>query len=363
MIANTALHIQTGAAAARRIEREGLLPDHVSHLLAAAGGPKWLVLNRLDRFLFGEWFTARKKPLIGVGSSIGSWRLACAAQRDPLAAIQRFEDAYIAQRYGPKPSPEEISAEAERILGILLGANGVTEILNHPWLRLNIVTARCQGWCGSHHSALLKLGLLGATLDNLQGRQHLGRRFQRVIFHSPQSPPVQLRPDAFNTVYVTLNEQNLVPALLASASIPLVMAGVRDIPGAPPGLYRDGGMIDYHMDLDLRADNDNPIGIVFQPHFSARVIPGWLDKFMPWRKPLHFAPKLLVAPSAALIAKLPGAHVPDRHDFARYAPHDEDRFRAWRTVLDLSEQFVEEFRRYVTPQPRTRRVIEDSDTN
>ncbi len=36
-----------------------------------------------------------------------------------------------------------------------------------------------------------------------------------------------------------------LPWLIASASIPGVMAAIRDIPDAPQGSYRDGGLIDY----------------------------------------------------------------------------------------------------------------------
>ena len=43
--------------------------------------------------------------------------------------------------------------------------------------------------------------------------------------------------------------EHLLSALHASGSIPFVLTGERDIPGAPPGQYWDGGIIDYHFDL------------------------------------------------------------------------------------------------------------------
>ena len=69
--------------------------------------------------------------------------------------------------------------------------------------------------------------LCGCTLGNWWGRCE-----------------VPVRP----TVHRTLTPDNLRAALLASGSIPLLMEGVR-IPGAP-GVYRDGGSADYHLDLD-----------------------------------------------------------------------------------------------------------------
>ncbi|HXG28136.1 MAG TPA: patatin-like phospholipase family protein, partial [Nevskiales bacterium] len=334
-----ALSIKAGAAARRLIEREGFSPDLITHLGAAAGGPKWLILDRLDRALFGEWFKARRKPLVAVGASIGSWRLACAAQRDPIAAIERFEAAYLDQRYGPKPSAQDVSAAAQRILDVLLGEHGVTEILAHPWLRLNIVAARCRAGIGSENSLRQKAGLLGALLANLVHRRALGAFFERTLLHSPQSAPVALKPDGFTTHVAPLTCGNLVPALMASASIPMVMTPVRDIPGAPPGAYLDGGMVDYHMDLPLAEPN----GILFLPHFGETVTTGWLDKFLPWRKPRNLDHTLLIAPSAAFIERLPQKRIPDRHDFYRYAGHDDERIRDWRACVVAGQQLADEW--------------------
>ena len=58
----------------------------------------------------------------------------------------------------------------------------------------------------------------------------------------------------------------------------MVMEGVRDIPGAGPGTC-DGGLLDYHLDLPYSGD-----GVVLYPHFTDKVIPGWFDKGLPWRR-------------------------------------------------------------------------------
>jgi hypothetical protein len=85
--------------------------------------------------------------------------------------------------------------------------------------------------------------------DNLIGRRHLHRHFERVILHDArQAPPLAALTD-FPSRYLHLDGGNLRQALLASGSIPMVMEGVRDLPGAGPGTYRDGGLLDYHLDL------------------------------------------------------------------------------------------------------------------
>ncbi len=332
------LVIKAGPLAYESIRREGLKPDMVSHIVGAAGGPKWLVLNRLDRYFFSEWFRGRSTPLIAAGSSAGAWRMACAAQRDPLAAIQRFEDAYIEQRYGPKPSPAEISVEARKILERILGANGAREIIDHPWLRLQIITARAAFGTGSASPMLQKAALLGAILANTVHRRLLSLFFERVVFHAPPEPLLGFKADGFRTQHVALTEANLMHALLASGSIPMVMEAVRGLDGVA-GALLDGGMVDYHMDLPLHE----PQGLVLLAHFSERVTPGWLDKFLPWRKPRNLDHTVLIAPSRELVARLPNGKIPDRNDFYLYTGRDDERIRDWRRVVSECQRLADEF--------------------
>ena len=138
-----------GKKAYEKIRRYGLSAEDVQVMAGAAGGPKWLVLNRLDRAIFGNWLAARKDPLFLVGASIGAWRFAAACQKDPVAAIARFEKAYMQQAYPDNPPPEIIDAELERILDELLGRDGPEQILSNPAFRLSILAVRCRKMTGT----------------------------------------------------------------------------------------------------------------------------------------------------------------------------------------------------------------------
>lgn len=129
-------------------------------------------------------------------------------------------------------------------------------------------------------------------------------------------------------------------ALLASASIPMVMSGVVNIPGAPAGLYRDGGLLDYHLDLPYQQP-----GVVLYPHFTDRIIPGWFDKPLPWRKSnaSHVQDVLLVSPSADYLASLPNGKLPDRRDFEKYLGDDVGREKSWRRAIAESERLGDDF--------------------
>lgn len=338
------LTLRAGPAALAILRDRGLRPDDVDILPGASGGAKWIALAGLDRYLFGEFFQApRTRPLYCIGSSIGSWRMACLAQRDPVAALERGHHAYIyEQRYTPKPSPREVSAVLTRCLDLLLGTTGVDEILAHPWARLHIITSEGRGFAASERRALHAIGFGLAAAMNAVGRRTLAAHLRRVIFHAcDDATPFRALSD-LPTRHAALTRENLRAALLASGSIPLLMEGVR-VPGAS-GLHWDGGVLDYHLDLDFGAGD----GIVLYPHFFARVVPGWFDRSLSWRvaSGTNFQRALLIAPSDAFVASLPGAKIPNRADF--YSLTESERMRRWQTVLDASQALGDELRELVT---------------
>lgn len=333
-----ALQLLAGPKALAMIRERGLSSTDVDVMAGASGGPKWLVLAGLDRVVFGEFFDAeREQPLHLIGSSIGSWRMACFAQRDPVAAIERFETAYIDQRYTREPPPSEVSRVSAALLDVVLGESGDRDILEHPYARLHIITARSRGLASSEHKPLQLAGLALAAMTNAVSRRALRTHFQRVIFDVGDAGPFR-ELGGFSTRHVPLTRENLRHALIASGSIPLVLDGVH-VPGAPAGVYRDGGVIDYHPDFDFGVRD----GLVLYPHFYPHITPGWFDKGLPWRGPRaeNFARVLLLAPSAEFVATLPGGRIPDRKDFYTHA--EAERIRIWRAVCEASARLGDEF--------------------
>lgn len=328
-----------GTNAYHKIKEAGLAPDDVKVIAGAAGGPKWLILKELDRVLFSSWFKDRKAPLFLIGSSSGAWRFACASQADPMAAVGRFEQSYIAQYYRAKPGPEDISREGARIMNQVLGQSGVSEILTHPYLRLNIMTVRCKGPGASDQRLIEGLGMGMAAVCNLIHRRGLKLFFERALFYDARDIPPFFDMNEFPIHRVALNEKNLSSALMASGSIPMVMSGVKDIPGAAAGTYRDGGITDYHIDIPFVRDD----GIVLFPHYTNRIIPGWLDKKLFWRKPKYAENVLQICPSETFLKRLPYRKIPDRTDFQRFKGQDNERIAYWKTAVKLSRILADEF--------------------
>ena len=69
-----ALQVFAGPVAKARLAERGLRAEDVGLMPAAAGGPKGLILNGLDRFVFGDWLPQSRQTVHLVGASIGAWR-------------------------------------------------------------------------------------------------------------------------------------------------------------------------------------------------------------------------------------------------------------------------------------------------
>lgn len=335
-----ALHIYAGPKALAHIEANGLKPQHISVIPAAAGGPKGLILGPLDRFLFGEWLPQSKQPIDLVGASIGAWRMATACLDNPLKGLERLSHDYIHQEYkasaGEKrPSAQQVSDDFSQTLHKFYGGR-IGEVLNHPRYRLHVVTSRGKHILHHEHPLLTPLGYAGAYLCNAITRKAMGAWLERVVFSSRGELPFETSD--FATQHMTLNEGNFMAALQASCSIPFVLQAVHDIPDAPTGAYWDGGITDYHLHLNYK-------GLVLYPHFQQAVVPGWLDKALKWRhKSTAFLDNTIVlAPNPAWVKTLPNGKLPDRSDFVSYAADFEGRVKAWQTAVQASEQLADEF--------------------
>lgn len=344
-----ALRLYAGPAALAHLRRQGLQPDDVRVVPGAAGGPKGLILGPLDRFLFGDWLDRGRGPVDLVGASIGAWRMATACLDDPAAAFARLEHDYIHQRYelppGQKrPSARHVSERFGENLKAFYGGR-IGEVLRHPRYRLHVLTSRGRHLLAREHALRTPLGYLGAFMSNAVHRKAMGAWLERVVF-STAGAALPFATHDYPTREVSLSEANFQAALQASCSIPFVLESVTRIAGAPPGAYWDGGITDYHLHLDYRGLGS---GLVLYPHFQRAVVPGWLDKALPWRhRPSAFLDRMLVlAPDPAWVATLPHGKLPDRTDFTRYGNQHGQRIQAWSRAVAQSHQLAEEFQQWL----------------
>ncbi len=358
MAATPALRLYAGPRARAHIAQHGLSPQDIGVVPGAAGGPTGLVLGPLDQFIFGDWLPRSTQPVDLVGASIGAWRLATACLPDTVAAFERLSHDYIHQSYEIPPGRRAPTADhvSERFGEGLRGFYGgrVSEVLTHPRYRLHVVAARGRHMLRREHPVFTPLGYLGAFLSNAVHRRALGGWLERVVFSAGQGP-LPFATGDFATRRVALTADNFFHAVQASCSIPFALRAVRDIPGALPGAYWDGGLTDYHLHLDYRAPRPGQgAGIVLYPHFQKAVVPGWLDKGLRWRhgSTPFLENMLVIAPDPAWVAGLPNGKLPDRTDFTRYGADVAARARTWNAAVAASRQLADEFAQWLhRPDP------------
>jgi hypothetical protein len=339
-----ALQIHAGATALKHLRERGLQPADVRLIPAAAGGAKGLILNGLDRFIFGDWQSGTTQPVHLLGASIGAWRMATACLDDPAAELARMAQDYIHQRYDHAPGKAPAPRHVSQVFGAKLQerfAGREAEVLGHARYRLHVFTSRGRHLLQRQGRLRMPLGYMGAFLTNTVSRKAMGNWLERVVF-SDLREPLPLALHDYRTHQVPLNAMNLQPSILASCSIPFWLDAVHDIPGALRGAYWDGGITDYHLHLDYGSMHD---GLALYPHFQKTVIPGWLDKALKHRHraTAHLDKVVLLSPRPQWIATLPNGKLPDRGDFKAYGDDAAGRISAWSRALAESQRLADEF--------------------
>lgn len=351
------LDIYAGSTALRTLQQSGFDQSAFSTLLGASGGPKWFVLFGLDKYLMTDFFRHRTTPLFMLGSSVGSFRAACFAQRQPVAAIERLAKRYIETTYGSKyVSPREVTESVRDIVDAILEDDGVSNILDNPIFKAHFIVSRAKGLVASEYRLLQGLGLLRSSRINKRSRSRLQQQYDRILFQPSNSSLTIEDPYGIPTQSVALTATNTAEAILASGSLPIIMQGVKDIDGAPPGRYRDGGIVDYHFDIKVNGtanNNDtkhdgnnnnrvNDASLLLYPHFSASLRAGWFDKKLTRLvNPQHYERVVLLCPSAEFINSLPYGKIPDRADFSNLG--SDERMKFWWQAAHHSENLATEF--------------------
>lgn len=336
------LDIYAGQSALETIQKEGFKQELFTSFLGASGGPKWFCLFELDKYIFGTFFKERTSELNLIGSSAGAFRAACFAQNDPVAAITRLAESYSETVYSNNAKPKEITVKAKNLLDYVLGDNGIDEIITNKIFKTHLLVNKTNGFVGSENKIAQLFGLTKSIILNRMDRKLLQSQYERFVFKSPSSHLIIDDYCNFKTQYADLTSSNLKEALLASGSIPIVMEGIKNIAGVPEGMYRDGGIIDYHFDFKLK-NND---GLILYPHFNSEPKAGWFDKNLKRRvKTENYDNVVMLVPSTKFIDSLPYSKIPDRTDFTKMS--SAQRIKYWKTVLSETEKTSDYFNEFL----------------
>lgn len=335
------LRIKAGKKAYEIIKDGGFSFDAVSAYYGAAVGPRWLIASGFDLTLLTQGLLGRTKAVNLIGSSAGAWRFAAWLQPQAADCYRKLIDVYINIDYTRKDTPATILKKFTQIMNEYIEDDALPFALVNKRYRLSVITARARGLVASEKILLQKSALAVCYILNFFSRNNLYAFADRVVFYNGSKPPAFCFQPEFRGRYVRINEVNFKYAVMASGAIPLVVAGVKNIFGAPRGVYRDGGLIDYHLSHQFAA-KENDLVLFF--HHQERIIPGWLDKNnkrVPDDQTLSNV--VMVFPSQSFIEKLPGEKVPDRDDVLTYIDNSKQRIENWNKAVELSAPLGEDF--------------------
>lgn len=335
------ISVLAGKNAISTIRDEGLDLSKVKIIAGASGSAKFLVLTSIDRVLV-SMMKKIEHDIYLTGTSIGAFRMAAFCCKDPLSALDILEKGYIEQRFTRRPTKQEVIFEAEKIINAYIKDEEIDDLLGHPVFKISFLSNQCRGVTRSEFNPLLLSSLGMAAIMNYISRRTLGLFFKRALFCNTEFLPPFSAMDQFPMEIYNLNRSNFKQALLSSGSVPVVMQGISDIKGVP-GVFRDGGIIDYHLDIPFLPEKDTDHLVLF-PHFFETITPGWFDKKLN-RQPDERNMKnvVLIAPSRKFVQNLPFQKIPDRQDFVTFHGNDKERLSYWYKVIDLNRQLGDEF--------------------
>ena len=336
------LRFKAGPGILPIIRDEGLKPERVRVFAGPAGGPKWFVSVGFDKAIIKSKFLEKSslQRVLLAGASAGAWRCLAMACEDPLSAYEKLRVAYSRNIFTSRDNPGTVSDKIRENVRAFINEKDIAHILNHSKFDLAIHVVRSKNLAASENQKVEGLALLMSAGINVIQSSLMSVFYERAIFHTPKIKPGFVSK-GYKGILARINEKNIEQVALATGSLPYLIKGVAGIFGAPEGVYRDGGLINYQLNQDYSPGD----GLTLFFHYQERITPGWFDKRLPWRKP---SAKILdrvlqIYPEESFKEILPGRKIPDRNDFMTFVDNPSERIRRWDEVCKKSEILADEF--------------------
>ncbi len=340
-----ALQILAGPRARSHLRERGLQPADVGVVPAAAGGPKGLALNALDRFICGHWLSGAVRPVHLMGASIGAWRMAAACLPDADAALRDLAEDYITQDYPRLPGKAPKARDLSRVFGATIEArlgSRAAQILAHRRFRLHVITSRGRHLMRRERRIVTPLGYLGAFAANAVSRRAMGGWLARGMFSDPREPlPFALHD--YRTHPVALDAANLAPSVLASCSIPVLARRRARHPRR--AAWRLLGWLHHRLPPPpgLRPDARVPGAVSALPSHRGAGLARQDAQAPPCRDGAPVQRGAAGARPAVGTRRVPHAKLPDHGDFKAYGERSAERQRDWRRAVAECQRPADEF--------------------
>ena len=294
-----------------------------------------------EKWLCGASFAAlRFVALLATISSRESKRSTCSNRlnyTDEL--IREFAD----MRYREGDTAETLKPMMERIFQLITPTRLLSKMLNHPSVHLVIFVAALKPHHRHYSDTRLKGLLVYLAARRAVQEAGLHSVVEQLCFYTGPNPPDFLHCHTSKRLnrrirFVRLTQDNIHQVLHATTCIPFVQERCEYIEGVGHGLFMDGAIASFMLNVEL-AEIEKP-AILLGDLPNGKVYPTAFDYYFPWRKPpvSYFRNCSVVCPTPQFVEALPDKNAPTVRDWFKkeYIDRPELRIQKWALAYRLS---------------------------
>eukprot|EP00698_Gefionella_okellyi_P006854 TRINITY_DN1650_c0_g1_i1.p1 TRINITY_DN1650_c0_g1~~TRINITY_DN1650_c0_g1_i1.p1 ORF type:complete len:348 (-),score=61.93 TRINITY_DN1650_c0_g1_i1:98-1141(-) len=316
-------------------EREALRNlglDYFDIFFSPAAGPRYFVTAGFERVFLRTPITTPKYFVAASSGALRFTSLLC-SKYTGVDLFAKFEHELCKFSISYKDTPQQLATKLRELFSGYTH-DLVEQLLNDSQHRVCIFVSQVHDWIATtpRMGAAFAASLLGNFAHS--GAQNL--LYRRLCFYTGDKPPNTVI-DSTKVEFYPLTHENFHTVLVASAAIPFRVASPRHMPGVGDGVFVDGGLGDYMMNVQVRKN------ALLLSHTS-RVYRTWMDTLVPYRKlpDDDFEYVSVLHPRKEFVGSLADKRIPSRMDWDRYANRPELRYKLWQDCIQRS---VEHFPR------------------
>ncbi|KNC99759.1 uncharacterized protein SPPG_09257 [Spizellomyces punctatus DAOM BR117] len=262
--------------------------DYFSIYIAPASGPSGLTTTGFEsriKNLYAKSKLSGTKWL--VGSSTGAMRFMAligslvSTERNLTEELMKH---YCWMQYNAGDTPQILRPMMDQLYRLVAPPDLMSDILTHPQFRLAIIVSNIRDSYQQLPDWALRAVLGCYAVGNLVNERALTGLCERIVFYSGDEVPKFLA-NGFggenNTRFVKLVKENVYEVLHGTTCIPFVQERCESIPGAGEGLYLDGALTDYMLNVQFTDPSHRALLLSDQP--TSNVYPTALDAMFRWR--------------------------------------------------------------------------------
>ncbi|KAJ3098483.1 hypothetical protein HDU97_003982 [Phlyctochytrium planicorne] len=320
--------------------------DYFRIFFGPASGPRCFATVGFEahmKDLVARGLISSPKWLVGASTSALRFMALLSSLANGKDVTSELKEMYCEMYYKTGDTPQVLRPMMEKCYRICAPEDALEKALSNPMFKIAILVANISPRYRNLSDWQLKSILVYYGLKNLVSPKYLSGLVSRICFYSGDEVPYFLAnglggPNSIQ--FVKLTQKNVYAVLHATTCIPFIQERCTFIPDFGEGLFVDGALTDYTLNVQLQ-DPEYPallLGDCLQREFSPTVF----DTKVPWRTPpkTFFDHCSLVHPTTAFAKRIPDGALPSVGDWFKpqYIKDPTRRHQNWRMTYDTSQK-------------------------